>query len=81
MLPHLRLLKKIYYLFLTVPVFVAAHRLSLIAVSNGYSLLGCVGFPLWWLLLLWSMGSGVPGFQQLWLPALEHRPSSCGSWA
>ena len=38
-------------------VFVAACVFSLIAVSGGYSLLWCAGFVLWWLLLLWSMGS------------------------
>ena len=37
-------------------VFVAAHRLSLVAVSGGSFLLSCVGFSLWWLLLLWSTG-------------------------
>ena len=38
-------------------VFVAAHGLSLIAASRGYSSLWCAGFSLWWLLLFWSMGS------------------------
>ena len=33
-------------------VFVAVHGLSLVAVSGGYSSLRCVGFSLWWLLLL-----------------------------
>ena len=42
-------------------VFVAAHGLSLIALSEGYSLLWCVGFS-WWLLVLWSMGSRRVGF-------------------
>ena len=37
-------------------VFVAARGLSLVAVSGGYSLLWCVGFSLWWLLLLQRMG-------------------------
>ena len=50
-------------------VFVAAHRLSLVAVSGGYSSLQCAGFSLRWLLLLWSMGSRHAGF------------SSCGTWA
>ena len=49
-------------------VFVAAHGLSLVAVSGGYSLLWCVGFSLQWLLWLRSMGSRYVGF-------------SCGSWA
>ena len=50
-------------------VFVAARRLSLIAVSGGYSSLRCTGFSLRWLLLLWSTGSRRMGF------------SSCGTWA
>ena len=49
-------------------VFVAAHRLSLVAVSGGYSSLQFIGFSLWGLLLLNSTGSRV-GI------------SSCGSWA
>ena len=50
-------------------VFVAAHGLSLVAASRGYSSLRCAGSSLWWLLLLWSMGSRREGF------------SSCGMWA
>ena len=40
-------------------VFVAACGLSLVAVSGGYSSLQCVGFSLWWLLLLgaWALGT------------------------
>ena len=37
-------------------VFVAAHGLSLVAASGGYSSLQCAGFSLWWLLLLQSTG-------------------------
>ena len=37
-------------------VFIAVHRLSLVAASGGCSSLPCVGFSLWWL-LLWSTGS------------------------
>ena len=37
-------------------VFVAAHGLSLVVVSGGYSSLQCAGFSLQWLLLLWSAG-------------------------
>ena len=55
-------------------VFIAACGLSLVAVSKVYSSLPCTGFSLWWLLLLWSMGSRCVGFsscgtqaQQLWL--------------
>ena len=62
------------YLFLARWVFVAVRRLSLAAVSGGYSSLRCAGFSLWRLLLLRSTGSGRVGFsnygtraQQLWL--------------
>ena len=50
-------------------VFVAAHRLSLVAAGGGYSLLRCAGFSLRWLLLLWSTGCRRAGF------------SSCGTQA
>ena len=43
-------------------VFVAAHRLSLVAASGGYSSLWCAGFLLRWLLLLQSTGSRSAGF-------------------
>ena len=42
-------------------VFIAACRLSLVAVSGSYSLLPCVGFSLEWLLLLRSTGSRLAG--------------------
>ena len=48
------------YLFRLRWVFVAAHRLSLVAASRGYSSLWCMGFSLQWLLLL-STGSGRTG--------------------
>ena len=50
-------------------VFIAAHGLSLVAASGGYSSLWCAGFSLLWLLLLRSTGSRHVGF------------SSCGTWA
>ena len=50
-------------------VFVPVCRLSLVAASGGYSSLQCVGFSLWWLLLLQSTGSRRVGF------------SSCATWA
>ena len=50
-------------------VFVAAHGLSLVVVSGGYSSLWCAGFSLWWLPLLRSTGSWHVGF------------SSCGTQA
>ena len=43
-------------------VFVAVRRLSLVAVSGGYSLLQWAGFSLQWLLLLRSTGSRHVGF-------------------
>ena len=63
------LLKLINFFFWLRQVFVAARGLSLVAVSEGYSLLRFAGFSLRWLLLLWSMGSRHAGF------------SSCGTWA
>ena len=62
-------------------VFVAARRLSLVAASGGYSLLWCVGFSLWWLLLLRSTGSRSTGFSSCGSWALERRLSSCGARA
>ena len=53
-------------------VFVAAHGLSLVVVSRDY-------FPLWWLLSLWSAGSGALRLQQLSSTvsvALQHTGSS-----
>ena len=52
-------------------VFIAAHGLSLVAESRGYSSLRCAGFSLWWLLLLQSTGSRLTG-----LVALRHMGSS-----
>ena len=43
-------------------IFIALLGLSLVVASRGYSLLWCVGFFLWRLLLLWSMGSRCAGF-------------------
>ena len=64
--------KIIFYLFIyfwLCWVFVSARGLSLVAASGGYSSLRCVGFSLWWLLLLQSGGSRHVGF------------SGCGTWA
>ena len=59
-----------YFIYLWLHwVFIAGRRLSLVAVSRGYSSLRCMGFSLWWLLLLRSTGSRRAGF------------SSCGTWA
>ena len=63
-------------------VFVAAHVLSLVAASGGYSSTWCMDFSLWCLLLLWSTGSRHTGFSSsCGSRALEHRLSSCGTWA
>ena len=51
--PHLF----IYFYFWLCWVFIAAHGLSLVAESRGYSLVQCTGFSLCGLLLLWSTGS------------------------
>ena len=63
---------QVFYLFIYFwlrCVFVAARGLSLVAASGGNSSLQCVGFSLWWLLFLQSMGSRRAGF------------SSCGTRA
>ena len=52
----------ISFLFWLWWVFVVVRRLSLVAVSGGYSFLQYTGFSLWWLLLLRSMGSRHLGF-------------------
>ena len=62
-------------------VFIAAHRLSLVAASGDHPLLWCVGFSLRWLLLLWSTGSRRVGFSSCASRALERRLSSCGTRA
>ena len=59
-------------------VSVAAHRLSLVVASGGYSSLWWASFSLWWLLLLWSTGSRRTGFSSCGSGALERRLSSCG---
>ena len=62
--------KVIYFIYFWLPwVFVAARGLSLFVASGCYSSLWCVGFSLWWLLLLQSTGCRCVGF------------SSCGTWA
>ena len=55
-------------------VFVAAHRLSLAAVSGSH-------FLLRWLLLLWSTGSRCTGFSSCGSQVLERRLNSCGARA
>ena len=49
-----------YYYYLIFIYFLGLHccaRAPLVAASGGYSSLWCVGFSLWWLLLLQNMGS------------------------
>ena len=78
------LINQVIYLFIYFWlhwVFVAAHRLSLVVASGGYSSLQCAGFSLRWLLLLRSMGFRRTGFCNCGTWALEHRLSSCGAWA
>ena len=53
---------------------------SVVAASEGYSSLHCMGFSLWWLLLLWSRGSKHASFSSCGSWALEHWLSSCGTW-
>ena len=62
-------------------VFFAAHGLSLVVLSGGYSSLWCAGFSLRWLLLLPSTGSTRAGFSSCGTWALECRLSSCGARA
>ena len=62
-------------------VFLAAHGLSLVAASRGYSSLRSMGFSLRWLLLLQSTGSRCVGFSSCGTRAPERRLSSCGARA
>ena len=55
-------------------VFVAAHGISLVAASGGYSFLQCVGFSLWWLLLLQSMSCRIQA------SVVVVHGLSCGLW-
>ena len=72
------LIKKIFWLGW---VFVAVLGLSLVVASRRYSSLQCTSFSLWWLLVLWSMGSRRAGLSSCGSPALECRLSSCGARA
>ena len=67
--PFLNLFLNFIYYFWLHWVFVAVRGLSLVVASGGYASLGCTGFSLQWLFLLWSTGSRCTGF------------SSCGTWA
>ena len=72
------------YLFWLCWAFVAAHGLSLVVASGGYSSLQCMGFSPRWLLLLRSMGSRHVGCSSCSMRAsvvVAHGLSSCGSRA
>ena len=74
------------YLFIYLFIFGCVGSLLLCAgflqlQRTGFTLLGCAGFSLRWLLLLWSMGSRPVGFSSCGLKALERRLSSCGARA
>ena len=61
-------------------VFVALHRLSLVAAIRGYSSLRSVGFSLQ-RLLLHIMSFRCAGFNRCSTRDLVSRLSSCGTWA
>ena len=72
----------IYYFYFCLPwVFVAARRLSLVAVNGGYSSLWCTSLSLRWFLLLRNTGSRHTGFSRVSAQALECGLSSCGARA
>ena len=89
--PHPAGLTPPFYLFVCFWlcwVFVAAHRLSLVATNGGYSSLQCVGFSLRRRLLLWSTGSrgrasvvAACRLSSCGTRAQERRPSGCGARA
>ena len=54
-------LKNILFYFWLCCIFVAAHRFPLVAVRGATLWLQCLGFALWWLLLLPSTYSRVCG--------------------
>ena len=62
-------------------VFIAAHGLSLVAVSEGYSLVAVQGLLVVVASLVWSMGSRAHGCHSCNSWALEHRLSSCSAQA
>ena len=81
----LHFLKKFIYLFIFGCVgYLLLHvGFSLVVASGGYCSLQCVGFSLWWLFLLCSMGSRCMGFSSCGAQASVVAAcglSSCGSW-
>ena len=65
------------YIYRLHRVFVAAHGLSLVAASGGYS--SCMGFSLQWL-ILWILDSRAFGLQQLWCMGLVTSQHVESSW-
>ena len=57
----------LFYFFWLHWVFVAAHGLSLVAASGGYSSLWCVGFSLRWLLIAVASLVVEHGLSACWL--------------
>ena len=70
----------IYFYFWLYWVFVAARRLSLVVAGGGFSVSCCVGFSLWWPLLLRSTGSRARRLSRCNAWALERMLSGCGPW-
>ena len=75
-----------YSLYIYIYIYILAvldHHWCMRAFSScsewGYSLLWCVNFSLWWLLLLWSSGSQVLA-QYLWLIRLSCLWHAGSSW-
>ena len=73
----LLILFKIFVYFWLCWVFVVLHELSLVVVSEGYSLLQYMGLSLR-CLLLWSTGLWYMGFSSCSTWSLERRLSNCG---
>ena len=78
----------IYFIFGCVGSSLLHAGFSLVAASGGYSLLWCVGFSLWWLLLLGARALGIwasvvvaHGLSSCGSRAVERRLSSCGTQA
>ena len=79
----------IYFFFKFLFIYLFLAMLGLCCCARAFSSCGergllfvwCMGFSLWWLLLLQSMGSRCTGFSSCGSWALEQRLSSCGTWA
>ena len=59
---------KLWFIFDSTESSLPLGLFSLVAASGGYSLAGCMGFSLRWLLVLHSTSSRAVGFQKPWLP-------------